>query len=81
MISFPVVCTIYPSITLFICFGFVVAMGCGIAFITITTDPVELWAAPNSRSRQEKTYFDSNFGPFYRTSQIFIRPINGSYVR
>lgn len=47
----------------------------------ITTDPVELWAAPNSRSRQEKTYFDSNFGPFFRTSQIFVRPINGTYVR
>lgn len=40
----------------------------------VTTDPVELWASPNSRSRREKDYFDSIFGPFYRTAQVFIKP-------
>ena len=44
----------------------------GIKFLNITTDPVELWAAPNSRSRVEKDYFDSHFQPFYRTEQIII---------
>lgn len=46
----------------------------------ITTDPVELWAAPHSRSRIEKDFFDDTFGPFYRTAQIFIRPVHPEYV-
>lgn len=46
----------------------------GIAFFHVTTDPVELWSAPGSRARQEKSYFDKNFKPFYRTSQVIIRP-------
>lgn len=47
----------------------------GIMSLQITTDPVDLWASPNSRSRLEKNYYDENFEPFYRTAQIFIRPI------
>ena len=48
--------------------------GCcvGLKFFEVTTDPVELWSAPSSRARKEKDYFDSHFGPFYRTSQIII---------
>lgn len=48
-------------------------MGCGITELKMTTNPVELWAAPNSRSRIEKDIFDSNFGPFYRIEQIIIK--------
>lgn len=47
----------------------------GILFLQITTDPVDLWASPNSRARIEKNYYDENFEPFFRTAQIFIRPI------
>ncbi|CAG9821327.1 unnamed protein product [Phaedon cochleariae] len=47
----------------------------GITFLKVTTDPVELWAAPNSQSRLEKDFFDQNFGPFYRTNQIFIKTV------
>ena len=39
---------------------------------TITTDPVKLWSAPDSRARQEKNYFDANFNPFYRTEMIIF---------
>lgn len=45
-------------------------MGHGIKYLQITTDPVELWAAPNSRSRIEREFFDSNFEPFYRIEQV-----------
>lgn len=47
-------------------------MGHGIKYLKITTDPVELWAAPNSRSRIEREFFDSNFEPFYRIEQVGI---------
>ena len=45
----------------------------GLLYFEVTTDPVELWSAPNSRARKEKNYFDHHFGPFYRTAQIIIR--------
>lgn len=44
----------------------------GIVKLEVTTDPVELWAAPNSRSRLEKEYFDQTFSPFYRIEHLII---------
>ena len=44
----------------------------GLAYMQITTDPVELWSSPSSQARQEKDYFDSHFGPFFRAEQIII---------
>ena len=46
----------------------------GIMRFELTTDPVQLWSAPNSQARLEKNYFDEHFGPFYRTEQVIIRP-------
>ena len=48
----------------------------GMVKMIITTDPVELWAGPNSRSRIEKDFFDSNFRPFYRTEMVIIKAKN-----
>lgn len=44
----------------------------GLAYMHITTDPVELWSSPKSQARQEKDYFDKHFGPFFRTVQLII---------
>jgi Niemann-Pick C1 protein len=54
--------------------GILITVGlcCGIAYLEIITDPVELWASPMSRSRIEKDYFDEHFEPFYRTEQIIV---------
>lgn len=49
------------------------ALGHGIKYLKITTDPVELWAGPSSKSRVEREFFDSNFEPFYRIEQIIIK--------
>ena len=61
--------------------GVVVCIGLslGLTRFQITTNPVELWSAPNSRARMEKNYFDSHFGPFYRTEQVIITT-NMSYI-
>ncbi len=48
------------------------ALTAGVLFLEVTIDPVELWASPESRSRQEKDYFDKSFTPFYRTEQIIL---------
>ncbi|XP_034945792.1 NPC intracellular cholesterol transporter 1 isoform X2 [Chelonus insularis] len=53
----------------FVC---VIFLSTGIRYMHVTTDPVQLWASPSSRSRLERTYFDSHFEPFYRTEQIII---------
>lgn len=74
------VCTRWPFLTLGVCLVVVLALSIGIFFMDITTDPVELWAAPHSRSRREKDYFDNTFGPFYRTAQIFVKPLNQANV-
>lgn len=46
----------------------------GIHYIKITIDPVDLWSSTNSQCRQEREYFNTNFKPFYRTTQIIIEP-------
>ncbi|XP_045596555.1 NPC intracellular cholesterol transporter 1 isoform X1 [Procambarus clarkii] len=69
------VCAEHPWTVLIV--GLLVSIGLsvGIIFLRVTTDPVELWAAPNSRSRIEKEFFDKNFEPFYRTEMLIIRPV------
>lgn len=50
----------------------VVVFSAGLKNIELTTDPVELWSAPNSRARQEKDFHDTYFDPFYRTNQLIL---------
>lgn len=66
-------CAERPWLVLFLGGCVIVALGHGIKYLKITTDPVELWASPNSRSRIEKEYYDSHFQPFYRTEQVGAR--------
>lgn len=63
-------CADNPWLVLFLGGCVIVGLGHGIKYLRITTDPVELWASPNSRSRVEKEYYDSHFQPFYRTEQV-----------
>lgn len=60
----------YPWLTLFGGASLVIMLGYGIVYVKITTDPVELWAAPSSKSRIEREYFDSKFEPFFRMEQV-----------
>ncbi|XP_077302382.1 NPC intracellular cholesterol transporter 1 homolog 1b-like [Arctopsyche grandis] len=68
-------CAKRPTLVIMIASWVIVALGYGFVFLQVTTDPVELWSAPNSVVRQQKDYFDARFGPFYRTSQIFIKAV------
>lgn len=71
-------CTQYA--TLVILFGIAgVTLSCvGLTKLEILTDPVNLWSQSNSQAHQEKTYFESTFGPFYRIEQVIVYPANGS---
>ncbi|XP_022105812.1 Niemann-Pick C1 protein-like [Acanthaster planci] len=66
------ICARYPVPVILLGLLVVGGLSSGIAFLKVTTDPVELWSPPESRSREEKSYFDENFGPFYRTEQVII---------
>jgi Niemann-Pick C1 protein len=65
----------YPVVVLFTTSWIVLALGYGAFSLQVTTDPVEIWASPQSRSRLEKEYFDSRFEPFYRTEQVFVKAV------
>ncbi|XP_044592078.1 NPC intracellular cholesterol transporter 1 isoform X2 [Cotesia glomerata] len=74
--SWGTVCAKHPWTVLFCGFLTVILLGTGINYMQMTTDPVELWASPLSRSRVERTFFDSHFEPFYRVEQLIITPVN-----
>ena len=66
----------YPVPVIVLSVGFAIGLATGINWLEVTTDPIELWASPDSRSRIEKDFFDENFRPFYRTEQIIIKAKN-----
>ena len=70
----------YPLPVIVLSVGFAVGLSTGIKWLDVTTDPIELWASPTSRSRIEKDFFDKPFRPFYRTEQIIIKAKNLSSV-
>uniref|UniRef100_A0AAY5ECK4 SSD domain-containing protein n=1 Tax=Electrophorus electricus TaxID=8005 RepID=A0AAY5ECK4_ELEEL len=65
-------CARRPLLVILVSVVLVTACSTGLAYMRVTTDPVDLWSAPGSRARQEKDYFDQHFGPFFRTEQLII---------
>ncbi|KHJ43473.1 putative niemann-Pick C1 protein [Trichuris suis] len=73
-----IVCTRHPVVVFLAGFLVSVACCCGLFYMEITTDPVQIWSAPGSRARREKQFFDAHFEPFYRIEQLIIVPTNQS---
>uniref|UniRef100_A0A0K8UN34 Niemann-Pick C1 protein n=1 Tax=Bactrocera latifrons TaxID=174628 RepID=A0A0K8UN34_BACLA len=69
-------CAKHPVLVLAICSWIIGGLAYGTTHLSVTTNPIELWAGKESQTRLEKEYFDEHFGPFYRTNQIFIKPLN-----
>ncbi|CAB0043987.1 unnamed protein product [Trichogramma brassicae] len=67
---------LHPVSSLAIMMNFVIVLSYGTTMLDITSNPIEIWAAPSSRARLEKDYFDEHFQPFFRTEQIFIKSTN-----
>ncbi|EAW06602.1 sphingolipid transporter NCR1 [Aspergillus clavatus NRRL 1] len=65
-------CARFPAITIFTSILFVGLLSLGWLRFAVETDPVRLWVSPTSAAAQEKEYFDTNFGPFYRAEQAFL---------
>lgn len=69
-------CSRYPLPVIIVSVVIAGSLCTGIQWLKVTTDPIELWASPTSRSRIERDFFGSTFRPFYRTQQIIIRARN-----
>jgi Niemann-Pick C1 protein len=66
----------HPLPVIFLSLGLVGSLCSGVAWLEVTTDPIELWASPTSRSRLEKDFFDSEFRPFYRTAIVIVKALH-----
>ncbi|KAK7550011.1 niemann-pick C1 protein precursor [Phyllosticta citricarpa] len=62
----------FPAMTIFISVLIVGLLSLGWLRFTVERDPVRLWVSPDSDAAREKTFFDDNFGPFYRAEQAFL---------
>ena len=67
-------CAEYPKLVLFLGLAFCSLMCLGYFNFEIEKDPIKLWSADSSIARKNKLYFDENFGPFYRITQLIIEP-------
>ncbi|OCK78508.1 patched sphingolipid transporter-like protein [Lepidopterella palustris CBS 459.81] len=66
------ICARFPAITIFFSLLLVVLMSLGWLKFAVETDPVRLWVAPDSNAAEQKAFFDSKFGPFFRAEQAFL---------
>ncbi|XP_003474080.3 NPC intracellular cholesterol transporter 1 isoform X4 [Cavia porcellus] len=66
-------CVQRPGYVIFFSLVFIASCSSGLVFVRLTTNPVDLWSAPSSQARLEKEYFDTHFGPFFRTEQLIIQ--------
>jgi Niemann-Pick C1 protein len=55
-------CAYNPKYTIVPVLVIICALCFGSRYYTVTTDPVDLWVASNSRARMEKAFFDEKFG-------------------
>lgn len=62
----------FPGLTIGACLVIVAVLSAGWFRFDLERDPARLWVSPSSAAAQEKAYFDSNFGPFYRAEKIFL---------
>ncbi|KAL7827292.1 hypothetical protein SRHO_G00330100 [Serrasalmus rhombeus] len=79
--SWGIVMARHPLKVIFASLLVVAAFTTGLMNMQLTTDPVQLWSAPNSRARREKDFHDENFAPFFRTNQLILTaPGRPSYI-
>ncbi|KAG6012794.1 hypothetical protein E4U43_007639 [Claviceps pusilla] len=62
----------FPGLTIGASLVIVAVLSAGWFRFDLERDPARLWVSPSSAAAQEKAYFDSNFGPFYRAEKIFL---------
>ncbi|KAH8170849.1 patched family protein [Sarocladium implicatum] len=62
----------FPAITIGASLVVVAILSAGWFRFELEVEPAKLWVSPTSAAAQEKAYFDTNFGPFYRMQKVFL---------
>ncbi|KKY20464.1 putative patched sphingolipid transporter [Phaeomoniella chlamydospora] len=62
----------YPALTIGTNIVVVALLSLGWMRFEVERDPVRLWVSPTSAAAEQKTFFDENFGPFYRAEMAFL---------
>lgn len=62
-----------PAIVILSSLLFITMCSAWIYKLEIITKPESLWVPPGSLTSSDKSYFDKQFGPFYRIEQVIIR--------
>lgn len=62
----------FPGITIITSLLVVGLLSVGWVRFEVEKNPARLWVSPTSAAAQEKSFFDHNFGPFYRVEQMFL---------
>lgn len=65
-------CAYHPWTVILVSILVVFICAMGLLKFTVITNPVDLWSSPTNQARQEKSYFDEKFSPFYRTEQVIL---------
>lgn len=62
----------YPATTIGTSLIVILLLSLGCLNFDVERDPARLWVSPTSAAAEEKAFFDTNFGPFYRAEQAFL---------
>ncbi|KAF4458832.1 hypothetical protein FALBO_14422 [Fusarium albosuccineum] len=62
----------FPGLCIGLSLLLVAVLSAGWFRFDLEKEPARLWVSPSSAAAQEKAYFDSNFGPFYRAEKVFL---------
>lgn len=62
----------FPGVVIGSSLFVVFLLSLGIFRLELEQSPVKLWVSPSSIEYQEKQFYDDNFGPFYRSEQVYL---------
>lgn len=62
----------FPGAVIGTCLVSVLVLSLGILGFSLELSPVRLWVSSSSTEYQQKMFYDNNFGPFYRSEQVYL---------
>lgn len=74
-------CATKPFLTIALGLGIAGVINGGWSAFEVERDPVRLWVGKGSESEIGKRVFEENFGPFFRTEQVFVSGVVGGRRR
>lgn len=61
-----------PAAVIASCVLFLTAAACGLLFVSVQSDPEQIWVPPTSTTALQQDHFNAVFDPFYRIEQVIF---------